>query len=127
MEDFLCVGSLHGGFGEEFGFEGGAELVVFGLFFRADDVVGGEEAMGDWVLRDARFGFRGARAGGGLGVDLVGVDLGGGCHLGESLDRVVGGGEFEIGFVVHVRSWGQFGTWVEKSGVGSGPDLSGND
>ena len=56
---------------EEFGFEGIAEFVVFGLFFGANDVVGSEEPVGDGVLADASFGFRGARAGGSLGVDLV--------------------------------------------------------
>ena len=38
VEDFHGVGALHGGGGAEFGFEAGAELVVFGLVFGADEV-----------------------------------------------------------------------------------------
>ena len=63
MEDFGGVGALEGRGGAEFGFEIGAEFVVFGLFVGKDEVAGREEAVGCGVESDFSFAFGGARAG----------------------------------------------------------------
>jgi hypothetical protein len=52
MQDFGGVGALEGRGGAEFGFEIGAEFVVFGLFVGEDEVAGREEAVGGGVESD---------------------------------------------------------------------------
>ena len=69
-----------GALGVEFGEEGGAEFVELFLLAGGDDELPGGESVSGGVLRGAGLAFFGARTGGGLGVGLVGDDLGGGCH-----------------------------------------------
>ena len=57
------------------------EGVEFLLFIGEDDEVGGSESMAKGVLRDAGFAFGSARSGGGLRVELIGSELGGGGHV----------------------------------------------
>jgi hypothetical protein len=63
MQDFGGVGALEGRGGAEFGFEVGAEFVVFGLFVGEDEVAGREEAVGCGVERDFGLAVGGAWAG----------------------------------------------------------------
>ena len=79
-------GLLGWGVGVEFILVGGFEGVELGLFFRgADYGVGGGQAVLCGVFGGSGFAFGGARAGGLLGVELVGADLGCCGHLGAPL------------------------------------------
>jgi hypothetical protein len=99
-EDFGGEGFFEGVGGAEAGEEGGVEVVVFGLFFGADDAFGGEEAEFGRVLGGSGFALFGLRAGGELGVEAVLGDLGfGGGHFGRS-----------FGFCWEVNPGGQ-GVW----------------
>jgi hypothetical protein len=82
-EDVFGKGLFEEGRGLEFIPEVGAEFVVLVEFVGGDRIAGGEEAEGSGVRRGAGFAGVGARAGGGLRVVPVGVDLSW-CWHGES-------------------------------------------
>jgi hypothetical protein len=80
VEDLGGHGVLQNGVGLEFFGEAGAELVVLFDLFGTDEATAGEKSEGDGVRGGTGFPFGGARTRGGLRVNLVGVDLGGGSH-----------------------------------------------
>ena len=86
-DELLEQGLLGWGVGVEFVLVGGFEGVEGGEFVGgADDGVGGGETVFFGVLGDGGFAVRRAGAGGGLGVELVGLDLCGGGHVGSLVD-----------------------------------------
>ena len=66
--------------GSEGGPEPGTEVFVVFLLFGLDAVIGGEEAEFGVIAGGFCFSFGGLRAGGGVGVFTVGVDLRFGGH-----------------------------------------------